>query len=38
MTALSAEVVRRLSGIQTETSAVFNLTNLAAVGEKGSHS
>lgn len=26
MTALSGEVVRRLSGIQTETSAVFNLT------------
>jgi hypothetical protein len=26
MTALSAEVVRRLSGVQTETSAVFNLT------------
>ncbi|MFO0881272.1 MAG: DUF499 domain-containing protein [Gemmataceae bacterium] len=26
MTALSGEVVRRLSGVQTETSAVFNLT------------
>src|ERR671929_2184593 len=26
LTALSAEVVRRLSGVQTETSAVFNLT------------